>query len=157
MKKLKKYLTSIMLIILCSVALTACGVIEVRGKTFVYDSVSIDWGRAEDEQKQALFEEFLVSNETELLNVLKTRNQRNSRITTFGTDGRYITHNLNNEIIDEGYYKQDDEIITLAETENGFSNPGNFTLKANQKGYIANDKLNDEYDIFATYQYVLDD
>ncbi|MGN0960956.1 MAG: hypothetical protein ACI4PF_02010 [Christensenellales bacterium] len=157
MKRFYQILTSAMLVILCSIALTACGVIEVRGKTFVYDSVSIDWGQAKEEQKQALFEEFLVSNETELLNVLKTRNQRNSRITTFGTDGKYVTRNLNNEILDEGYYKQDDEIITLAETEDGFSNPGNYTLKANEKGYIANDKLNDEYSIFARYQYVLDE
>lgn len=157
MKKLRNYITCIMLIILFSIALTACGVIEVRGKTFRYDSVSIDWGRAEEEQKNIIFEEFLVSNETELLNVLRTRNQRNSRITTFGTDGKYITKNLDNEIIDQGFYKQDDEIITLAESSDGFANAGNYTLKANEKGYIANDKLNDEYGIFARYQYVIDD
>lgn len=157
MRRFNKFLVCVMLIILSAVALTACGVIEVRGKTFIYESVSIDWGRAEDEQKEAIFEEFLVSNETELLNVLKTRNQRNSRVTTFGTDGKYVTKNLDNEILDEGYYKQDDEIITLAETEDGFADAGNYTLKANDKGYIANDKLNDEYGIFARYQYVIDD
>lgn len=157
MKRINKYLISIMLVLLCSIAFTACGVIEVRGKTFEYESVSIDWGRAKDEQKEALFEEFLVSNETELLNVLKTRNQRNSRVTTFGTDGKYVTKNLNNEILDQGYYKQDDETITLAETEDGFADAGNYTLKANEKGYIANDKLNDEYGIFARYQYVMAD
>ena len=157
MFKIKKYVVSVVLVVLVSVTMTACGVIEVRGKTFVYESVSIDWGRAEDEQKEALFEEFLVSNETELLNVLKTRNQRNSRVTTFGTDGKYVTKNLANEILDEGYYKQDDEIITLAESEDGFSDAGNYILKVNKKGYIANDKLNDEYSIFARYQYVMDD
>lgn len=157
MRNMKRYIASIMLILLGAVAMTACGVIEVRGKTFVYESVSIDWGRAEDEQKEAIFEEFLVSNETELLNVLRTRNQRNSRVTTFGTDGKYITRNLDGEILDEGYYKQDDEIITLAESQDGFTDAGNYTLKANERGYTTNDKLNDEYGIFAIYQYVLDD
>lgn len=157
MIKVKNYLVAILIMLVSSFVITACGVIEVRGKTFVYDSVSIDWGRAEDEQKQAIFEEYLVSNETELLNVLRTRNQRNSRITTFGSDGKYVTINVNGETLDSGFYKQDDEIITLAETEDGFSNPGNYTLKANEKGYIANDKLNDEYGVFARYQYVLED
>ena len=155
MKKINKAILCIAMLIMTSVMLVACGVIEVRGKTFVYDSVSIDWGRAKDEDKETLFEEYLVSNENELLNVLKTRNQRNSRITTFGTDSRYTTVNQDNEIIDSGYYKQDDEIITLAETEDGFADAGNYTLKANDKGYIATDKLNDELGIFARYQYVV--
>lgn len=148
---------ALLMIVLCAVSLTACGVIKVRGKTFVYDSVSIDWGRAEEEEKEMIFEEFLVSNETELLNVLKTRNQRNSRVTIFGTDGKYTTRNKNNEILDSGYYKQDNEIITLSESEEGFASPGNFTLKVNSRGYITKDKLNDEFGIFACYQYVLDD
>lgn len=157
MIKLKKYIAGVMLVLLGAIGMTACGIIEVRGKTFIYESVSIDWGRAKDEQKEIIFEEFLVSNENELLNVLKTRNQRNSRVTTFGTDGKYITKNLDNEILDEGYYKQDDEIITLADSEDGFADAGNYTLKANKKGYIANDKLNDEFGVFARYQYVMDD
>ena len=155
MKRINKAILCITLLIMSSIMLVACGVIEVRGKTFVYDSVSIDWGRAEEEDKQSLFEEFLVSNETELLNVLKTRNNRNSRITTFGTDSKYTTVNQDNEIIDSGFYRQDDEIITLAETEDGFGDAGNYTLKVNDKGYIATDKLNDELGIFARYQYIV--
>ena len=129
--------------------------IEVRGKTFVYDSVQIDWGMANDEDKQALFDEFLVSNETELLNVLQTRNNRNERVTTFGTDSKYTTVNLDNEVLDSGYYKQDQDVITIAETEDGFSDDGNYTLKVNDKGYLTKDVLNSELNIFAVYQYVV--
>lgn len=145
---------TIVLLGLSTIMFVACGVVEVRGKTFVYDGVSIDWGMADDEGKQALFDEFLVSNEVELLNVLKTRNGRNSRITTFGTDGKYTTLK-NNEVVDSGYYKQDDEVITLSETAEGLGDDGNFTLKANAKGYSTVDKLNDELKIFAVYQYVV--
>lgn len=155
--KLMNKLLSTCLAIFCVFVLAGCGVIEVRGKTFVYDNVTIDWGRAEEKEKEMIFEEFLVSNETELLTVLKTRNQRNSRVTIFGTDGKYTTHNRNGELLDSGYYKQDNETITLADTEDGFSNAGNFTLKANKKGYITKDKLNDEYGVFACYQYVVDE
>lgn len=154
MKKLHRYL-AMLIVLFSTIVMTGCGVIEVKGKTFVYESVSIDWGRAEDEQKEEIFEEFLVSNETELLAVLKTRNQRNSRVTVFGTDGKYTTHNRNGNTLDSGYYKQDNETITLSDTEDGFSEPGNFTLKANAKGYITKDKLNDEYGVFACYQYVV--
>lgn len=157
MKKLSKYILSIFTIIFFSSLMIGCGVIEVRGKTFVYESVTIDWGRAEDEQKEEIFEEFLVSNETELLAVLKTRNQRNSRVTVFGTDGRYTTHNRKGDTLDSGYFKQDNETITLSDTEDGFKEAGNFTLKANSKGYITKDKLNDEYGVFACYQYVVDE
>lgn len=156
MKRRNKGILCIALLVLSSVFFMACGVIEVRGKTFEYDSVSIDWGLANSEEdKQTIFEEFLVSNENELLNVLKTRNGRNSRTTTFGTDSKYTTINKDNEIIDSGYYKQDDEVITLAETEDGFKDSGNYTLKANEKGYIAVDKINDEFNVFARYQYVV--
>lgn len=154
MKKLNRYL-AMLIVLFSTIIMTGCGVIEVKGKTFVYESVTIDWGRAEDEQKEEIFEEFLVSNETELLAVLKTRNQRNSRVTVFGTDGKYTTHNRNGDTLDSGYYKQDNETITLSDTEDGFSEPGNFTLKANTKGYITKDKLNDEYGVFACYQYVV--
>lgn len=142
-------------IALCTMYIMGCGVIEVRGKTFVYESVTLDWGRAKEEQKEEIFEEFLVSNETELLTVLRTRNQRNSRVTVFGTDGKYTTHNRNGDILDSGYYKQDNETITLSDTEDGFSDLGNFTMEANKKGYITKDKLNDEYGVFACYQYVM--
>ena len=156
MKKTNKNFLCAIVLALSTIALTACGMIEVRGKTFVYDSVEIDWGMADEEDKEALFEEFLVSNETELLNVLKTRNNRNKRVTTFGTDGKYSTVNLENEIIDSGFYKQDEDVVTLAETEDGFDADGNYTLKVNDKGYLTKDVLNSELNIFAVYQYVVE-
>jgi hypothetical protein len=155
MKKTNKNILCAVVLMLSTIAMTACGMIEVRGKTFVYESVEIDWGMADDEDKQALYEEFLVSNETELLNVLKTRNNRNKRITTFGTDSKYTTVNLDNEILDSGFYKQDDDVVTLAETEEGFADDGNYTLKVNDKGYLTKDVLNSELSIFAVYQYVI--
>ena len=155
MKNFNKTICCCMLLVLSSMLLMACGVLEVKGKSFEYESVSIDWGMAEDEDKTAIFEEFLVSNETELLNVLKTRNSRNQRVTTFGTDGKYTTVNGENEILDSGYYKQDDDVITLAETEDGLAKEGNFTLKANEKGYKVSDVLNSDLSVFAVYQYVV--
>lgn len=155
MKKNNKSIVCALLLVLSTIMLTACGMIEVRGKTFVYDSVEIDWGIANDEDKQALFDEFLVSNETELLNVLKTRNNRNQRVTTFGTDGSYSTVNLDNEVLDEGFYKQDEDIVTLAETEDGFEEDGNYTLQVNDKGYLTKDVLNSDLSIFAVYQYIV--
>jgi len=157
MKKINKSIVCALLMLMCTVILTACGMIEVRGKTFEYESVEIDWGMAEEDDKQALFDEYLVSNETELLNVLKTRNNRNQRVTTFGTDSTYTTVNLDNEILDSGYYKQDEDMVTLAETEDGFADDGNYTLKVNDKGYQVSDVLNNELSIFAVYQYVVKD
>jgi len=40
---------------------TACGVISVRGKTFVYDSVVIDWGRAICEDIEKLYNDNKIS------------------------------------------------------------------------------------------------
>ncbi len=153
MKKLK-FLTFILLV---SFLLVGCNTIQVSGKTFRYHSVSIDWGLADEQAKNALFEENQVANEAELLNVLKTRNNRNTRYTTFGTNNQYTTKNAENEIIDSGYYKQDESIITLAETEEGLNDDGAYTLQVNEKGYVVTVKLNDEYKIFAKYQYVEQD
>ncbi len=153
MKKLK-FLTFILLV---SFLLVGCNTIQVSGKTFRYHSVSIDWGLADEQAKNALFEENQVANEAELLNVLKTRNNRNTRYTTFGTNNQYTTKNAENEIIDSGYYKQDESIITLAETEEGLNDNGAYTLQVNEKGYVVTVKLNDEYKIFAKYQYVEQD
>jgi hypothetical protein len=146
-----------MLLILTTILLTACGVLEVRGKTFVYESVKIDWGMASEDDKEVVYEQYLVSNETELLAVLKTRNSRNERMTTFGTDGTYSTVNKDNEVLDRGYYRQDSDVITLADTEEGFANEGNFTLKANEKGYKVSDLINEEFSVFAVYQFVVKD
>ena len=158
MKKINNAIVCCMLLVLSAVLISACaGVIDVRGKTFVYESVSIDWGMATDENKNTVFEEFLVSNENELLAVLKTRNNRNGRVTTFGTDSTYTTVNKDNEILDAGYYKQDDDIITLAESQETLSNAGNYTLKANDKGYKVSDEINSEFSVFAVYQYVVND
>ena len=94
-----------------------------------------------------------MESEAELLNVLKTKDNRNSRYTTFGTDNKYTTKNNNNEIIDSGYYKQDESVITLADTEEGLSEAGAYTLQANEKGYVVTIKLDNENKIFAKYQY----
>jgi len=130
-----------------------CGTMNVSGKTFKYSKVTIDWGIATEENKQAIYEENQVTNEAEFLNVLKTRNNRNSRYTTFGTDNKYTTKNSNNEVLDSGYYKQDESVITLAETEDALNQAGAYTLHANEKGYIVTVKLNDEWKVFAKYQY----
>ena len=130
MDKFTRSILCTMLLVLSTIVITACGVMEVRGKTFVYDSVEIDWGLASEEDKQSVYDEFLVSNENELLNVLRTRNNRNQRITTFGTDATYTTIGKDGKILDKGYYKQDSDTVTLAETENGFANAGKASTHA---------------------------
>lgn len=132
---------------------TGCSVIQVSGKTFKYDSVTIDWGMATKDDRTKVFQEFQVESEGELLAVLKTRNGRNKRFTTFGTDGKYVTKNDSNEILDNGYYRQDEEVITLAETLEGLKEAGAYTLQANSKGYIVTIKINNDYKVFARYQY----
>ena len=153
MKKSFKFLIFAFLIVPC-IFLSSCGVLTVKGKTFNYSKVEIDWGIATKDDKNALFAEFQVENEPELLNVLKTRNGRNSRYTTFGTDGKYITKNEENEILDRGYYKQEESVITLAETDEGLSDPKAYTLQANEKGYIVTIVLNSDKQIYAKYEYV---
>ena len=156
MKKTKRAILSAMLLVLTLVMFTACsGVLEVRGKTFVYESVEINWGTANNEDKESIFEEFLVSNENELLAVLKTRNGRNERSTTFDTDSTYTTVNKDNEVLDCGYYKQDSDKVILAETEEQLSQEGNYILKVNEKGYQVSDLINSELSIYAVYQYVV--
>lgn len=156
MKKTKKAILSAVLLVLTLVMFTACsGVLEVRGKTFVYESVEINWGTASEEDKESIFTEFLVSNENELLAVLKTRNGRNERSTTFGTDSKYTTVNKDNEVLDSGFYKQDSDKVILAESEDKLSQEGNYVLKINEKGYRVSDLLNSELSIYAVYQYVV--
>ena len=152
MQRLKKVM--IVAIIAISLILVGCQSIVVSGKTFKYDSVSIDWGMADKEGKEKVFSEFQVSNEKELLAVLKTRNNRDKRHTTFGTDGSYVTKNESNEVLDEGYYKQDETVITLADTVEGLKEAGAYTIQANSKGYVVTIKINNDYKIFAKYQYV---
>ena len=71
--------------------LSACGTLQIVGKTFVYDSVSIDWGMAEEKDKQIIYEKYSVNSHSELIEYLKTYKNRNNRVTTFGTDGKYVT------------------------------------------------------------------
>jgi len=152
---MKKILNKILVIILFLPILfvVGCSTIDVSGKTFRYSKVEIDWGLANNEQKEAFFAENQVANEAELRNVLKTRNGRNNRFTTFGTNNQYVTKNADGEILDQGYYKQDEAIITLAESEEKLTAPDAYTLQINDKGYIVTVKLNDEYKIFAKYHY----
>ena len=152
MKKIKNLLLSILVIIPC-LFLMGCQTIEVSGKTFKYDSVTIDWGMATTEDKEAFFEENQVENESELLNVLKTRDGRNTIYTTFGTDGKYTIKDSENEVVESGFYKQDESTITIAESENALNETGATTWQANEKGYVITIKLNDEKKIFAKYQY----
>lgn len=153
MQKLKKCSILVILTIFLF-TLSGCNTMQVSGKAFKYDSVSIDWGMADKEGKQVVFDEFQVSSEAELLSVLKTRNGRDKRFTTFGTDNKYTTKNDNNEILDSGYYKQDETVITLADTEEGLKEEGAYTLQANEKGYVVTIKINNDYKVFAKYQYV---
>ena len=97
----------------------------------------------------------LVSNENELKAVLKTRNGRNERSTTFGTDSTYTTVNKDNEVLDAGYYKQDSDKVVLAETEDKLSQEGNYVIKVNEKGYQVSDVINSEHSVYAVYQYVV--
>lgn len=152
MQNLKKL--CILVLFFTILILSGCSAIVVSGKTFKYDSVSIDWGMADKDGKSKVFEEFQVESEAELLAVLKTRNGRNKRFTTFGTDGKYVTKNDSNEILDSGYYKQDETVITLADTEEGLKESGAYILQANGKGYIVTIKINNDYKVFAKYQYV---
>ena len=144
----------IVVLLVCLLFLTACNTMQVSGKTFKYDSVSIDWGMANNEGKSKVFEEFQVENEAELLSVLKTKNGRNKRFTTFGTDNKYTTKNDNNEVLDSGYYKQDETVITLADTKEGLKESSAYTLQANEKGYIVTIKINNDYKVFAKHQYI---
>ena len=153
MKKINKIALLLIIMIPC-LLLCACGTLNVSGKTFVYEKVTIDWGTATEDDKTALFDTYQVANEAELLNVLKTKNNRNTRYTTFGTDNKYTTKNAENKIIDSGFYKQDETVVTLADTEEGLNDEGAYTLQANDKGYVVTIKLDDESKIFAKYQYV---
>lgn len=151
MRQLKKLIT---IILLCPLLfIYGCGVINVSGKTFRFHKVTIDWGLADNDTKQTIFDENQVKDEQEFLAVLKTRNNRDTRFTTFGTDNKYTTKNNQNEILDSGYYKQDESVITLADTVSGLSESGAYTLIANEKGYIVTVKLNDEWKVFAQYHY----
>ncbi len=152
MQKLKK-LSIVALFSILLIFTTGCSVTQVSGKTFKYDSVTIDWGMATKEDRTKVYKEFQVESEGELLAVLKTRNGRDKRYTTFGTDGKYVTKNDSNEILDSGYYKQDEEVITLAETIEGLKEAGAYTLQVNSKGYIVTIKINNDYKVFARYQY----
>lgn len=152
MKKIKNLLVALVLIIPC-LFLIACETIEVSGKTFRYDNVSIDWGMATNDQKDAFFEENQVENEAELLNVLKTRDNRNSIYTTFGTDGKYTIKDSENEVVESGYYKQDESTITIGESEESLNETGATTWQANEKGYVVTIKLDNDLKIFAKYQY----
>lgn len=152
MQKLKK-LSILALFSILLIFTTGCSVTQVSGKTFKYDSVTIDWGMATKEDRTKVYKEFQVESEGELLAVLKTRNGRDKRYTTFGTDGKYVTKNDSNEILDSGYYKQDEEVITLAETIEALKEAGAYTLQANSKGYIVTIKINNDYKVFARYQY----
>jgi hypothetical protein len=144
----------LLLLIIGSIFLTSCGTIQVVGKTFVYENVSIDWGMAEEKDKQLIYEKYSVNSHSELIEYLKTYNNRNNRVTTFGTDNKYVTKNEKNEIIDSGYYRQDDDLITLSETEDGFHENTSYTLDANDKGYIVLLKLDNDLKVFAKYQYI---
>lgn len=152
MKKFKKLLIALLLC-LPSLFLFGCDTIEVSGKTFRYDNVTIDWGMASNDDKEAFFTENQVANESELRNVLKSRDSRNSIYTTFGTDGKYTIKNSENEVIESGYYKQDESVITIAESEESLNETGATTWQANEKGYVVTIKLDDELKIFAKYEY----
>lgn len=156
---MKKYLISTLLIMLLvpCMLLASCGSMKVSGKTFVYGSVEVDWGTASEDDKNELFDDFQVENENELLAVLKTRNNRNGRRTTFGTDGKYTTKNENGDVLDSGYYKQEETVITLADTEEELSASDAYTLLANEKGYVVTTILNEGKNIFAKYQYVVEE
>lgn len=152
MKKIKNLIITMFILLPC-LFLTACQTIEVSGKTFRYDSVSIDWGMATNDDKEAFYGENQVANESELLNVIKSRDNRNSIFTTFGTDGKYTIKNSENEVIESGFYKQDESTITIAESEDALNETGATTWQANEKGYVITIKLDDEKKIFAKYQY----
>lgn len=152
MKKIKNLIIALIICLPC-LFLYGCETIEVSGKTFRYDNVTIDWGMAEGEDKETFFNENQVANESELRNVLKSRDNRNSIFTTFGTDGKYTIKNSENEVVETGYYKQDESVITIAESEESLNETGATTWQANDKGYIVTIKLDDELKIFAKYQY----
>ncbi len=146
-----------MFLIIPCLILASCGTMSVAGKTFRYGGVAIDWGTATDENKTAIYTEYQVENDNELLNVFKTRNNRNNRVTTFGTDGKYSTKNQDNEILDSGYYRQNETQILLAETKDGLDEDSAYKLTANNKGYIVTIVLNAETQTYIKYQYVVVD
>ncbi|MBE5757522.1 MAG: hypothetical protein E7345_01140 [Clostridiales bacterium] len=153
MKHLKNILALIIMIF--ALTLTACQTINVNGKTFIFDKVQIDWGLAQSkEEKEIVLANYSVGNEKEFAEYLKKYQDRENRVTTFGTDNKYYTKNGNNEIVDSGYYKQDEAVITLSDTEKGLEDVGSYTLQANEKGYVVIVKLDDEMKIFARYTYI---
>ena len=94
-----------------------------------------------------------MENQQEFENYLKNYNDRQNRVTTFGVDNKYYTKNGNNEIVDEGYYRQDESVVTLAESIELLDEIGAYTIQANKKGYIVTIKLDDTYKVFARYEY----
>ena len=60
-------------------------------------------------------------------------------------------------MVENGFYKQDETTITIAESEESLNETGATTWQANEKGYIITVKLDDELKIFAKYQYTEQD
>ena len=151
-----KYLKScIFSLFLCfCIILWGCGEIDVTGKTFVYGGVSINWNKVSDEVKTEIFDVYQVSNETELLAVLKTSNFRNSRITTFGTDGKYFTKDESGNILDSGYYEQYKDYIALSDTQDGLGEDNVYKIFPNEKGYRVRIEIDGDNGVYAEYQYV---
>lgn len=140
---------SILCIILCG-----CGVIDVTGKTFAYGGVSINWNNVSDDVKAEIFDIYQVGNEIELKVVLKTAGGRNSRLTTFGTDGKYITKDSLGNILDSGYYEQSEGYIALADTIEELNSEKVYKIYPNEKGYKVRIEIDGEKGIYAEYQYV---
>lgn len=147
---------TIVLMSMCLI-LSACSTINVAGKTFRFDSAEVVWGSATDEDKTTLYEEFSVTNEDQLIEQLKLKNERSKRHTTFGTDGKYYTKNENNQILDQGFYKQENTVITLAPTEEKLKESTAFTMLSNNKGYVVTEIIEKDKLIFVKYQYVEQD
>ena len=153
LKSLKIHIVGYILVI--CILLSGCGVIDVAGKTFTYGGVEINWNKASDEIREEVFDLYQVKNEIELKTVLKTSGGRNSRLTTFGTDGKYVTKDTNGNILDSGYYEQSKSYIALSDTIEGLSSEKVYKIYPNEKGYKVRIEIDGEKGIYAEYQYVV--
>lgn len=116
-KKFLNYMLAICLIIPAILLFSACGgsnMVKVAGKTYTAtDDVSFEWKKGvTNEQKQSVYDELDVENDTELLTALKSQATNYDSITiTFNTDGTVVLNVEDNQI--NGYYTQSEDLKTV--------------------------------------------
>lgn len=115
--KFKKFAALLVVALVMTFVFAACGNNSVDGKTYKFDSVSVEWtDTATEEQKSALIAAANVANETELFAYLKeffSEGMSQSGDITF-KDGKVYASGDGNDTED---YTQEGNIVTIGSGE----------------------------------------